>query len=142
MTCHFEKWWKHCILTGPIFSFFWSQLCAKCDLNSQGVLFSFKVFFPNNLLFISVIRVYYPAGFFFFFPPSLYCGLFLQSIEIFLPSYINKWHLPELVADSAAQPVLPRWLIIKFGSKTGTFTTVVGYQLILPWPQSKMFYIV
>lgn len=103
MTCHFEKWWKHCILTGPIFSFFWSQLCAKCDLNSQGVVFSLKVFLPNNLLFISVIRVYHPAGFFsFFFFPSLYCGLFLQSIEIFLPSYINKRHLPKLVADPAA----------------------------------------
>jgi len=64
MTCHFEIWWKHCILTAPIFSFFWSQLCAKCDLNSQDVLVYLQVFFPINLLFISAICVYHPAGLF------------------------------------------------------------------------------
>lgn len=98
-----------------------------------------KCFFPNNLLFISAICVYHPAALFF---SSLYYDLFLQSTDIFLPSC--KRCLPELMADSAAQSVFPRRLIIQFGSKThsGTFTTVVGHQLILLWLQSKVLYVV
>lgn len=139
MICHFEIWWKHCFLTAQIFSFFWSQLCAKCDLDSQDVLFSFRVgfFFPHNWLFISAMCVYYPAGLLF---SSFLYDLFLQSI--FLASC--ERHLMELIADSAAWSVLHGGLVIQFGSKThsGTFTTAVIHQLIPLWLQSKVLSVV
>lgn len=135
MTCHSEIWWKHCFLTAPIFSFFWSQLCAQCDLDSQDVLFSLRLFFPNSLLFISAVCVYHPAGLFFLYDLSL------QSIEI-LPSC--KRNLTELMADSAAWSVFLRRVVIQFGSKThsGTFTTVVTHQLIPVWLRCKVLSVV